>query len=103
MVVDAVGPEIYTFRELVRLIANAVESKAKFVHLPPGLALLGSRLLGFIVKDVLLTRDEVDGLLSNLLVTENAPTTPTKLSGWLRENADVVGASYASELLRHYK
>ena len=102
-VIDAVGPEVYTFQELVRLIAQAVESRAKLVHLPPRAALLGAKLLGLVVKDVLLTKDEVDGLLSNLLVTANAGTAPTKLSDWLYENASRVGTRYASELSRHYK
>ena len=102
-VIDAVGPEIYTFKELVRLIARAVESRAKLVHLPPRVALMGSKLLGLMVKDVLLTRDEVDGLLPNLLVTDSQGTAPTKLSLWLYENASQVGAKYASELSRHYK
>ena len=102
-VIDAVGPEVYTFQELVRLIAQAVESRAKLVHLPPRAALLGAKLLGLVVKDVLLTKDEVDGLLSNLLVTASAGTAPTKLSDWLYENASRVGTRYASELSRHYK
>lgn len=103
LVVDAVGPEVYSFRDLVRLIAKSVGSRAKLIHLPPSVALLGANLLGLIVKDVMLTRDEVDGLLSNLLVTANTGTAPTKLSDWLRDNADRVGAGYASELSRHYK
>ena len=102
-VINAVGPEIYTFKELVRLIAQAVESRARLVPLPPWAALLGSKLLGLVVKDVLLTRDEVDGLLSNLLVTASSGTAPTKLSVWLNENASRVGARYASELSRHYR
>ena len=102
-VIDAVGPEVYTFHELVRLIDQVVESRAKLVHLPPAVALLGSKLLGLMVKDVLLTRDEVDGLLSNLLVTTCPGTAPTKLSDWLYENASGVGTRYASELSRHYK
>jgi len=102
-VIDAVGPEVYTLHDLVRLIAQAVGSRAKLVHFPPWVALLGSKLLGLMVKDVLLTRDEVDGLLSNLLVTASAGTAPTKLSDWLYENADRVGTRYASELSRHYK
>ena len=101
-VLDAVGPEIYTLEELVRLIAQSVESRARFVHLPPWVALLGSKLLGFLVRDVLLTKDEVDGLLSNLLVTAGPETAPKKLSDWLSENASQVGSRYASELSRHY-
>ena len=102
-VIDAVGPEVYTFHELVRLIAQVVQSRAKLVHLPPAVALLGSKLLGLMVKDVLLTRDEVDGLLSNLLVTTSPGTAPTKLSDWLCENASRVGTRYASELSRHHR
>ena len=103
VVMDAAGPEIYTFQDLVRLIAQAVESRAKLVRLPPSVALLGSKLLGLIVKDVLLTKDEVDGLLSNLLSTANPGTATTRLSDWLQENANRVGARYASELSRHYR
>ena len=103
VVMDAAGPEIYTFQDLVRLIAQAVESRAKLVRLPPSVALLGSKLLGLIVKDVLLTKDEVNGLLSNLLSTANPGTATTRLSDWLQENANRVGARYASELSRHYR
>jgi len=35
MVIDAIGSEIYTFEQLVRLIANKVYSRAKIVHLKP--------------------------------------------------------------------
>ena len=38
-VIEAVGPEIFTFDELVRLIAKAVNSQAWIVHVPPTLAL----------------------------------------------------------------
>ncbi|PKB73609.1 MAG: epimerase [SAR202 cluster bacterium Io17-Chloro-G7] len=102
LVLDAVGPEIYTLEELVRLIAQVVESQPKLVRLPPWVALLGSKLLGLLVRDVLLTKDEVDGLLSNLLVTAGPATAAKKLSDWLGQNASQVGSRYASELSRHY-
>jgi NADH dehydrogenase len=103
VIVDAVGPETYTFDELVRLIAAKIRSRARIIHLRPGLALFLSRLLSYVVNDVLLTRDEVEGLMSNLLVSESAPTGQTRLSDWLDQNADSVGAKYASELKRHYR
>jgi len=101
--VDAVGPQIYTFDELVRLIAEKIHSRARIVHLRPGLALLLSRIIGRVVGDVVLTRDEVQGLMSNLLVSEGPPTGQTRLGDWLSENADSVGIRYASELKRHYR
>jgi NADH dehydrogenase len=102
VVVDAVGPDTYTFDELVRLIADKIRSKARIVHLSPSLALLLSRMAGYLVKDVMLTRDEVEGLMANLLVSDGPPTGQTRLGDWLDENADSVGARYASELSRHY-
>lgn len=103
IIMDAVGPEIYTFNELVRLIADKIHSKAKIVHLNPELALFFSRLVGYIVNDVVLTRDEVYGLMSNLLVSKRLPTGRMRLSDWLASNADSIGTKYASELARHYR
>ena len=103
IIVDAVGPETYTFDELVRLIADNIQSRARIVHLRPGIALFLSRMIGYLLRDVVLTRDEVEGLMSNLLVSESSPTGQTRLGGWLGQNADSVGARYASELNRHYR
>ncbi len=103
IIVDAVGPEIYTFDELVRLIADKIQTKAKIIHLRPGPALFLSRLVGYLVNDVVVTRDEVRGLMSNLLVSEDPPAGRTPLSDWLGQNAANVGARYASELDRHYR
>ena len=103
IVFDAVGPETYTFDELVRVIARAVGSSARICRLSPWLAPFLSRLAGYRVKDVVLTRDEVRGLMSNLLVSLGAPTGHTRLTEWLSRNADTVGTAYASELDRHYR
>ena len=101
-VVDAIGHEIYTFNELVRLIAKKIHSRVKVIHVSPMLALFVARLIGYAVKDVVITKDEIQGLMSNLLVSESSPTGQTRLSGWLEQNADRVGASYISDLQRHY-
>lgn len=103
VIVDAVGPEVYTFDGLVRLIADKIHSRARILHLRPGLALLLSRLVGYVVKDVVLTRDEAEGLMSNLLVSSGPPTGQTRFSDWLGHNADSIGVRYASELQRHYR
>ncbi|GAB4332667.1 MAG: hypothetical protein Kow0099_04450 [Candidatus Abyssubacteria bacterium] len=103
MVMDAVGPETYTFNELVRLLARTVGSRARILYVPPWPGYLSAKLLGLLVKDVLLTRDEIEGLTANLLVTKSPSTGETRLSEWLKENADTVGVRYASELKRHYR
>ena len=102
IIIDAVGPEIYTFEELVRLIADRIRSRAKIIHLRPELAFFLSRLIGYLVNDMVLTWDEVEGLISNLLVSENPPIGQIHLSDWLSQNVDRIGTKYASELNRHY-
>src|SRR3972149_1816581 len=52
IIIDAVGPEIYTFDELVRFIADRIHSRAKIIHLRPALALFLSNLVGYMVSDV---------------------------------------------------
>jgi len=103
MTVDAVGPEVFTFNELVELIADAVGSRALIVHMPKAAALNLSRVAGVYLRDVLLTADEVDGLMAGLLVSDGPPTGKTKLSKWVMDNRDTIGMKYASELKRHYR
>jgi NADH dehydrogenase len=101
--IDAVGPEIFRYEELIRLIADRVQSKARIIHLRPGWAFFLSKFIGYMVNDVVLTRDEVEGLIANLLVSKNPPTGKTRLSDWLNQHADTIGTHYASELNRHYR
>jgi NADH dehydrogenase len=102
LIVDAVGPEILRFDELVRLVARAAGSRALIVHVPPGVALVTARVIGQLVGDVLLTRDEIAGLMADLLVSHHPPTGTTRLSAWLAQHAGQVGQRYASELQRHF-
>lgn len=102
LIIDAVGPEIFTFEQLVRLIAHKIKRSSKIVHLNPGAALFLARLIGFLVNDVVLTRDEANGLMANLLVSGNPPTGKTSFSEWLDLNACNLGTRYASELSRHF-
>ncbi len=103
VVMDAVGPEIYQYDDLVQLIRESVRSRSRIVRISPAVVCAASRVLGWLVHDVVLTKDEVSGLMANLLVSKEAPTGKTSLRSWLRENAQTIGTNYASELARHYK
>lgn len=102
MIWDAAGPEIFTFEAFLRLIAVAIERRVIFVHLPPGLAYLASRVLGAGLNDVLITRHEIDGLMAELLVSHELPRGRTLFGDWLEDNASRLGQRYASELERHF-
>lgn len=102
-VVDAVGPEVFAFEELVRLIAKTIGRPSRIMHVAPAFALLSCWLAGLVVGDVVLTREEIQGLMANLLISRAAPTGTTRLSDWLKKNAASVGTRYASELERHFR
>jgi uncharacterized protein YbjT (DUF2867 family) len=103
LVLDAVGPEIFAFKDLVEQIALAVGAKPKFIHVRPRAALQLLRLVGPIVGDVILTREEIEGLMANLLVSKHPAPGQTLFSVWLAKNAAVLGSRYTSELQRHYQ
>jgi len=101
--VDAVGPERPTFNELVAMIRTAVKSRAAIVHVPSPVVLVGSKVLGLALHDVLLTRDEYASMAGGLADSEAPATGTTRLSAWLDQHGDVLGRTYASELDRHFR
>jgi len=102
LVLDSVGPEIYTFEELVGLICHTLELNRSLLNVPPSIALASANILSLFVGDVLLTPEEIEGLMAGLLVSNGPSRCETKLSEWLMDNKTSVGIHYASELKRHY-
>ncbi len=102
-ILDAVGPETFPFEELVRRIANAVGSKTHLFHLAAGATAQALRLVGPFVRDVVLTREEIEALEADLLVSHHAPSGWTRFTAWLQANAETLGRTYSSELGRHYR
>jgi len=100
---DAVGPDNFTFRELVETIGAAIGYQRPLIPIPPRLALLAAQIISLFVQDVMLTPEEVDGLMADLLVSPEPPRCQTSLREWLRANRETVGKNYASELIRHYE
>jgi len=102
-ILDAVGPETFAFEDLVRQIAHAVGKAPRLVHFKPLIALQMLRVIGAAVGDVILTREEIDGLMANLLISSQPPTGWTRFSEWLDQNARSLGQQYSSELKRHFR
>jgi len=100
---DATGPDIFSFEELVRLIASTLQRNVLIMHVNPTLAFYLAKLIEPLVGDVLITRQEVEGLMANLLISQQSPTGHTHLATWLEQHADQVGKHYASELQRHFR
>lgn len=101
-VIDAAGPEIFAFRGFVRTIRDAVRSRSVILTSPPRVALLASRLAGLVVRDRVITRDEVAGLRRELIVSRHRPTGHVAFSEWVKAQADL-GRHYVSEVARNYR
>jgi NADH dehydrogenase len=101
-IIDAVGPDSYTFKDLVQLVGEKIGAKRPLISVPPRLALLAAQFLSLFVKDVILTPEEVDGLMANLLVSKEPARAKTAFKDWLEGNRQTLGMKYASELQKHY-
>lgn len=102
LLIDAAGPEMMPFAELVELIRTAVDARSPILRIPPPLMLATARALGLLLGDVVLTADEIRGLMSGLLVSREPPRGQIAFSDWLDQHSSSVGRSYANELQRHF-
>lgn len=102
IVIDAAGPETMPFRELVHAIRTAVHAHAPILSVPPAMMTAAARLLGVVVRDVVLTGDEIRGLMAGLLTSPDPPLGQIAFSRWLNDHAASIGTSYANELQRHF-
>ncbi len=99
-VIDAIGPETFTYRRLVEEVGRIIGVHRLIVSVPPSVGYAVGAVLGKLVGDVMITRDEVEGLMADLLVTLSPPAGSTRLTDWARQHADTLGKHYASELAR---
>ncbi len=99
-IIDAIGPETFTYRELVETIGRIIGKPRPIISVRPSFGHAIGWLLGKIVGDVIITRNEIEGLMSDLLCTASSPSGKTKFTDWARDHADTLGLHYASELAR---
>jgi uncharacterized protein YbjT (DUF2867 family) len=99
-ILDAVGPESFTFRELVKTIGQIIGKPRWLVSVPPSVGALAGRLIGWLKHDIFLTKEEVAGLMSGFLESAGPATGAIRLTEWAKQNAETLGREYASELRR---
>ncbi len=100
IIVDAIGPETFTFRGLVETIGQVIGKRRPIISVTPGLGYAIASVIGKIAGDVFLTREEISGLMQGLLYTSSPPDGRVKLTDWARAHSETLGVRYASELLR---
>jgi NADH dehydrogenase len=99
-IIEAIGPETFTYRELAATVGEIIGKKRPIVSVPPSLGYMVGWVIGKMVGDVMITREEIKGLMANLLYVDSPPAGTTKLTDWIREHASSLGFQYTSELAR---
>ncbi len=99
-VVNTIGPETFPYRGLVEVIGKAIGRHRPIVNASPALGYAMSKLIGWFVRDMFITREEIQGLMDGLLCVDTPPVGRTKLTDWMAANAGELGRHYASELAR---
>jgi uncharacterized protein YbjT (DUF2867 family) len=100
---DAIGPETFTYKEMLQMIAFVLNRDVKFIRVWPNVGIFLGKIIGFFVNDVLLTKDELRGLMANKLTSQQTPNGKTKFTEWLKANKETIGDRYTSELDRHFR
>ena len=96
--INAIGPETFTYRELVQTIGRLIGASRPVIGVPPAVVYWAGRAVGALTGDVTITREEIAGLMASLLYVETPPTGTTKLTDWSAAHADTLGRRYTSEL-----
>jgi nucleoside-diphosphate-sugar epimerase len=101
--VDAIGPETFPFIEFVKLIAAKMGRTPAMPALPASFGIFCGQVLGLFLGDVLLTRNELKGLMEEYLTSPQLPNGTTRFSDWLEQNSSTLGSRYSSEIARHFR
>ena len=99
-VINAIGPETFTYRELLATIGTIIGKRRPILSIPPLMGYLCGLAIGRAMGDVVITREEIKGLMANLLYVDDRPAGTTRLTDWMRAHADTLGVAYANELTR---
>lgn len=103
VILDAIGPESFTFREFILLIAEKLGRTARMINLPPGPSIFLGKVIGSLLGDIVLTENELRGLMEEYLTSKQDPNGTNRFSAWLEENQNTLGSVYSSEIDRHFK
>jgi NADH dehydrogenase len=99
-VINAIGPETFTYRSLIDTIRQALGLKRLVVSLPPRICYWSTRALGPILGDLVITREEIQGLMENRLYVDAPSLGTTRLSEWIELHKNTLGREYTSEIAR---
>ncbi len=96
-VLDVAGPETFTFREYVTLIAKSIGVRRLIIPLPPIIGWAFGKVVGLVLQDRVITRAEIRGLMSGLMATDARPLGRIRFSEWVAVNGGGLGLKYHND------
>jgi NADH dehydrogenase len=99
-ILEAIGPETFTYRDLVTKVGRVIGVQRPVISVPPAMGYWGCRLIGLLVGDVVITREEIRGLMEGRLHVDAPPMGTSKLTDWMDRHKNTLGLHYTSEMAR---
>ena len=95
---DATGPETYNYRDFIKLIARSMGVRRLLFPMPAIVAWMAGRVMGLFLRDMVITRGEIRGLMQGLVASEEEPLGKISFSEWVAEKGPEMGRHYHNDL-----
>jgi NADH dehydrogenase len=101
-IINAIGPETFTYRGLVEKLGDIIGKRRTIISAHPSVCYVAGIIIGKICGDIMITREEIKGLMADLLYSDSRPAGETKLTDWAINHRETIGIRYTSELGRRF-
>lgn len=101
--IDAAGPEVYSFERYLEMLAAAVGRRLRPVRMPARLMHRAVSVLNPFLRDTVLTREELEGLRRNFLVSHDSPTSTVSVADWISRHGAGFGDKYTNDTIARFK
>jgi len=98
IILDVAGPETFSYRDYVRLLAKSLGVRRMIIPIPPIIGLLVGKIVGIFLQDIVITKAEIKGLMQGLMATDEKPLGSIKFSEWVASNGVNLGVKYHNDM-----
>ncbi len=96
-VLDAVGPDRITFRELLEQVRDVVSPRTAIVSVPGRMLTAAADMLALVLRDQILTRDEYQAMAAGLADSQGTTTGSTRFTDWIHQAGPGLGHQYIND------
>ena len=95
---DATGPETWSYRDFIKLIARSMGVRRLLMPMPAFVAWMAGRVMGLFLRDMVITRGEIRGLMQGLVASDEEPLGEILFSEWVTDKGSELGRHYHNDL-----